>query len=81
MAIQIQIQGLTAEQLQDVAEAFDSTMGRGPNGRPDGMSKARWAELCIVRYIKSRLSSWKRNTHASTIEAELAQVNVDFPEA
>ncbi len=76
MAIGITITGATAPQLQQVADAFDEVV----RGRPDGMSKPRWAELCVVRFIKSVLKGQINETHKAVIDTEKAQVEANFIE-
>jgi len=44
------------------------------------MSNARWAELCVIRFIKSVLKSQARESQSAAIDAAVAQVDADFEE-
>lgn len=75
MAIQIQVSGLTTQQQQDVANAFDETI----NGRTEqGYTKAQWVERQLLLFMRSVVKGWKRKAHETTLAGEQAQVDSDF---
>jgi len=76
MALGIDITGATTEQKQRIAAAFAATI----SGKPEAMSNARWAELCVIRFIKSVLKSQARESQSAAIDAAVAQVDADFEE-
>jgi hypothetical protein len=78
--IEITITGLTQQQRIDIGDAFDETIGGPMNGRPEGMTKARWVEVCLIRHIKAVVVGWKRGVHETAIAAERAQIDSEYPE-
>jgi hypothetical protein len=76
MPVDIQITGLTVQQMQDIRDAFISTHGPVP----EGMTQARFTKLCIFRFIKNVVKGWKRDTQEAVIRAQNAQVEADFQE-
>lgn len=76
--ITINIDGLTAQQAQDIGNAFDQTI----SGRTEaGLTKAQWVERCLLRHIKAVVKGWKRRAHEDAIATEQAQVDADFLES
>lgn len=76
MAVDIQITGLTAQQLQDIRDAFVATHGPVP----EGMTQGRFTKLCLFRFIKNVVKGWKRDTQEAVIRAQNAQVDSDYQE-
>ena len=77
MAIEISITGLTAQQQQDIGNAFDETI----HGRTEaGLTKAQWVERILLRHIKNVVKGWKRKAHEDAIATEQAKVDSDFLE-
>lgn len=75
MAIQIQVTGLTTQQQQDVANAFDEMI----DGRlASGMTKAQWVERQLLLFMRSVVKGWKRKQHETTLAGEQAQVDSDY---
>lgn len=75
MAIQISVTGLTTQQQQEVANAFDETIA----GRTAaGLTKAQWVERQLLIFMKSVVKGWKRKTHETTLAGEQAQVDADY---
>lgn len=76
MAIQISITGLTTQQQQDIANAFDAIPGR----LDAGLTKAQWVERLLLRHIKNVVKGWKRGIEENIIASQQAQVDLDYPE-
>jgi hypothetical protein len=76
MPVDIQITGLTVQQMQDIRDAFIATHGPVP----EGMTPARYVRLCLFRFIKNVVKGWKRDTQEAVIRAQNAQVEADFQE-
>ena len=78
MAINISVTGLTPQQQQDVGDAFDQTI----SGRTAlGLTKAQWVERNMIRFMKSVVKGWKRQTEEAVIATQQAQIDADYPEA
>lgn len=77
MAIQISITGLTAQQLADVGNAFDSIDGR----TEAGLTKAQWVERLLLRHIKAVVKGWKRQLHETPLALEQAAVDAEYLES
>ena len=75
MAIQISITGLTTQQQQDVADAFDAV-----GSRPAGTTKQQWVQLQLLRFLKSVVKGWKRSAQEVIISTQQAQIDIDYPE-
>jgi hypothetical protein len=76
MAIGITLTGTTQAQNIQIGEAFDAQYP----GRPDGVSRARWAELKVLQFIKSVVKQHARSAHDAAIDASVAQVDTDYQE-
>lgn len=73
MAIGIDITGATTQQRQDIGDAFDALVpGRG------SLTKAQWAERCVLEFIKNKVKGYKRQAHQAAIDATEAQVDSEF---
>jgi hypothetical protein len=74
MAVDIQITGLTAQQLIDIRDAFVATQGPVPAG----LTQSQFTKLCILRYIKAVVKGWKRSSHETSISTENAAVETAY---
>ena len=75
MAVSITVSGLTAQQKQDIADAFEATQGP----RPPGMTKEVFVTSCTLRFWKAVVKGWRRGIHEATISTEQANVDTTFP--
>lgn len=75
MAINISASGLTTQQQQDVANAFDDIF----SGRAEsGLTKAQWVERQLLIFMRGVVKEWKRKAHETTLAGEQAQVDAEY---
>lgn len=75
MPIDIDITGTTAQQNQDIGDAFDQTIA----GRAEaGMTKAQWVKFHMKLFMRNVVKGWKRKAHEDAIATEQNQVDTDF---
>ena len=70
--------GITQQQGQKVVQAFVSAQGQQI---PQGMSNAKFAELCLKRYIRAVVFGANRKSKDAEVDALNAADATAFPES